>query len=250
MMNQWFKFYGGEYLSDPKMLALTASERSCLLTLFCYASMSEKDGEIKHLTEDTLMAQSGINPVDAEWKKTKGVLSKFEKLKIVTASNGVIVISNWTKRQGSFLTNAERQARYRDRHSNDGVTEERNESNARREENRIDKKREEKMGVGYLVKIPKADIQEFMLRFVVTEKEIASKAEDLKLYCERKGRVYRNYKAFLLNALKRDFKERDHRAEAVAAAQRAEREEPVTEEVRQRNREILKKVRSNIGKSL
>lgn len=52
-------------------------------------------------------------------------------------------------------------------------------------------------------------MKEFVTRFIATEKQIKSKAEDLKLYCERKGRKYMNYKAFLLNALKNDFKERD-----------------------------------------
>lgn len=63
--------------------------------------------------------------------------------------------------------------------------------------------------VSYLSNIPAEDIKEFTARFNATEKEIKSKAEDLKLYCERKGKVYKNYKSFLLNALKRDFKERD-----------------------------------------
>lgn len=75
------------------------------------------------------------------------------------------------------------------------------------------KLREEKRGgaqsIKYLSNLPKEDIKEFLDRFNATEKEIKSKAEDLKLYCERKGREYKNYKSFLLNALKRDFKERD-----------------------------------------
>lgn len=63
--------------------------------------------------------------------------------------------------------------------------------------------------VKYLTNIPSEDIKEFMDRFIASEKEIKSKAEDLKLYCERKGRTYKNYRSFLLNALKRDFKERE-----------------------------------------
>lgn len=63
--------------------------------------------------------------------------------------------------------------------------------------------------IKYLSKIPEDDIKEFTTRFVATEKEVKSKAEDIRLYCERKGRKYSNYRSFLLNALKRDFKERD-----------------------------------------
>jgi DNA-binding Lrp family transcriptional regulator len=62
--------------------------------------------------------------------------------------------------------------------------------------------------LSYLSNIPPEDIQEFTTRFQASPSQVRSKAEDLKLYCERKGRSYRNYKSFLLNALKRDFKER------------------------------------------
>ncbi len=60
----------------------------------------------------------------------------------------------------------------------------------------------------YLKQIPEEDMKEFLERFIATKKEIESKAESLSLYCESKGRVYKNYKSFLLNALKKDFKEK------------------------------------------
>ncbi len=84
------------------------------------------------------------------------------------------------------------------------------------EEKRSEEKRSEDkirgphgLGIEYLSKLPAEDMSEFLERFHATEREVKSKAEDLKLYCERKGKVYKNYKSFLLNALKRDFKERD-----------------------------------------
>lgn len=142
MANQWFKFYGGEYLSDPKMLALTACERSCWLTLLCYASMSS-DGVIRFLNEGQLMAQAGINFNEEEWIVTKGVLDHLQELGMIRQSNGEITILNWQKRQESYLTNAERQARFREkRKSNAKVTKESNESNARIEENRIEENRD------------------------------------------------------------------------------------------------------------
>lgn len=63
--------------------------------------------------------------------------------------------------------------------------------------------------IKYLEDIPKVDMKEFTDRFIASEKEIKSKGEDLKLYCEGKGKVYKNYRSFLLNSLKKDFKERD-----------------------------------------
>ncbi len=60
----------------------------------------------------------------------------------------------------------------------------------------------------YLSNIPKEDLDEFVKRFDASELAIKSKAEDLKLWCEMNGKIKRNHKSFLLNALKKDFPER------------------------------------------
>jgi len=210
MIAPWFKFYGSEYLSDPKMLALIPSMRSCWITLLCYASLSGIDGKVRHLSEEALMTQAGIYPTDEEWDRTKGVLAHFEKLSMIQIDNGEISITNWKKRQETNLTAYERLKKHRDKKRNDNAdeTQVKRNDNARGDKRRVDKIRVEK-SIKYLESLPKKDIEEFIGRFVATEKEIKSKAEDLKLYCERKGREYKNYKSFLLNALKRDFKERD-----------------------------------------
>lgn len=62
--------------------------------------------------------------------------------------------------------------------------------------------------INYLSDIPLEDMKEFTDRFDAGSKQIKNKAESLMLYCQSKGRSYKNYKAFLLNALKKDFKER------------------------------------------
>ena len=140
MANHWFKFYGGEYLSDPKMLALSACERSCWLTLLCYASMEDFDGTVRYLSEDQLMAQAGVNFNEDEWKRTKGVLDHLQELGMLRQSNGEITLTNWKKRQETFLTNAERQARFRERHKdNSKITRARYESNARLDKTRLDR---------------------------------------------------------------------------------------------------------------
>lgn len=63
--------------------------------------------------------------------------------------------------------------------------------------------------LSYLEKIPESDIKELTEKFVLTEKQLKSKIEDLKNYCEAHGKKYKNYKAFLLNALKKDFQLRE-----------------------------------------
>lgn len=60
----------------------------------------------------------------------------------------------------------------------------------------------------YLTAIPQEDITEFTKRFVVTEKQIRSKGEDLDNWCDSNGKRKKDYKKFLLNAIKKDFEER------------------------------------------
>lgn len=138
---KWFKFYGGEYLSDPKMLSLSACDRSCWLTLLAYASMSSVEGEIKHLTEEVLMIQSGISFQHDEWSMTVGILEKLEKLEMIRIDNKLITIINWEKRQESNLTPYERVKKYREKRKNE--TNDNAIDNGRLDKNRIDKKKEE-----------------------------------------------------------------------------------------------------------
>lgn len=76
------------------------------------------------------------------------------------------------------------------------------------EEKRRDKKRREEEAEKYLLNIPLKDQEEFYKRFDCSKKQIISKGEELLNYCKMHDKVYKNYKAFLLNALKGDFKER------------------------------------------
>lgn len=115
MANQWFKFYGAEYLSDPKMDRLTVQERSCWLTLLCMASQS--NGIIKYLSIEGLLNKSGIHfdPYDSsEWDNAQNVLRTFEQYEMISIhKNGNVEIKNWEKRQEHNLTVAERVAKSR-----------------------------------------------------------------------------------------------------------------------------------------
>jgi hypothetical protein len=205
----WFKFYGPEYLSDPKMLALSATRRSCWVTLLCYAAQA--DGTVKNLSEATLMVQAGVDPLKEEWNDTLGALEQFEKLEMIRNDNGVITVVNWKKRQESHLTGYERVKRYRERQKLDEYDNWNDNAMITTEESRVDKKRVDKKredpraSVKYLRHVPAADLKEFAERFGVSEKQIASKAEDLLLYCESRRKTYSNYRSFLLNACKKDF---------------------------------------------
>lgn len=140
MANQWFKFYGGEYLSDPKIERLSPIERSCWVTLLCLASMNGQ-GVIEFLTIETLLNKAGIqfDPYHPEeWEKALSVLTKFQNLKMVNLSkSGDISIVNWEKRQEHNLTIAERVAKSRLKKKS--VTT--NVTNVTTEENRIEENR-------------------------------------------------------------------------------------------------------------
>ncbi len=138
---EWFKFYGAEFLSDPKVFALGASERGVFITLLSLVSMAGNDtGTMEYLTPERLAVASGSDPGCDDWNECVGALEKFERLKIIKLeSNGGVTVLNWRKRQEKYLSNAERQKKYREKQkSNTGVTTESNKSNARIEENRID----------------------------------------------------------------------------------------------------------------
>lgn len=112
---KWFKFYGQEYLSDPKIDRLTPTERSCWMTLLCMASLTE--GRIKFLTVEALIERSGVKQdpyKPEEWEKALGVLKKFTSLDMIKChENGDIDIINWEKRQESNMTVAERVRKHR-----------------------------------------------------------------------------------------------------------------------------------------
>lgn len=57
----------------------------------------------------------------------------------------------------------------------------------------------------YLSNVPQEDLKDFTSKFEVTERQVKNKGEDLLNYCKSKGKFYTDYKAFMSNALKKDF---------------------------------------------
>lgn len=139
MANQWFKFFGAEYLGDQKIISLSAAERSCWVTLMCLASNGSGDGVVNFITEPRLMMQSGLIPGTPEYDLSTGIIKKLEMLKMIHIDNEMITLLNWQKRQQSYLSGYERVKRYREkkRESAKKITSEEN----RIEENRRDKRR-------------------------------------------------------------------------------------------------------------
>ncbi len=134
MPYQWFKFYGMEYLSDPKIMGLGSAKRSCWVTLLSLASLN--DGVVEFLPEQQLMLQAGVDFQSDEWNKTVGIYDHFKKLRMVEIQEEKIIIINWKKRQESNLTGYERVKRHREKKRNDNAM-------ITLDKNRIEKNRKE-----------------------------------------------------------------------------------------------------------
>lgn len=153
---KWFKFYGQDFLTDPKILQLSAAERSCWITLLCYASVND-NGVITFLSESQLLSSAGLDPVSDNWDSTLGVLKKFQNMGMITVDdNGMITLINWQKRQETNLSGYERVKRYREKKRNDNAND-----NDRLDKSRIDKKRVDKKRIKKDNKIIKANSSEF-----------------------------------------------------------------------------------------
>lgn len=74
----------------------------------------------------------------------------------------------------------------------------------------IKKEREEKetSSFSYLENIPEKDMEYFVQTWDLTRSQLMRKAEQLADYCRAHGRKYKDYKAFLRNAVSKDFKPR------------------------------------------
>jgi hypothetical protein len=217
---KWFKFYGQDWMTDLKVMNMSMNDRLCLLTLFCLASTENKKGLIPNCDEDSLIRLAHIpNHITDEHnpaEMAKGCLKRYEALQIVTLGrNGDVTVCNFDRRQGQNLSNAERQQNYRKRlktttnsrnDSNAGV---RNDSNARRDKNRIEEKRERDteshLAISYLDSIPEEEIASLMTQSSASKSDVLRKAGDLKDYCAAHGKRYKDYRAFLRNAVRRDF---------------------------------------------
>lgn len=96
--------------------------------------------------------------------------------------------------------------------------------------------------ISYLENIPLEDIKEFVDKFNITEQQLKDKAEELANYCRYKGRVYKDYKAFLRNALSKEFGKRKPKE-----LQPWEKYEDLPEEVKKQNLSKLSEMKKGIG---
>lgn len=104
-------------------------------------------------------------------------------------------------------------------------------------------KKKESASINYLQNIPSEDMKEFTQKFHASPSMIKDKAEALYLWCESNGKRKRNYKAFLLTAMRKDFEKR----KPVTVIE-DKPEVKLTAEEKVKAQEQMQKIRENIKK--
>ena len=155
---QWFKFYGQDFLTDPKIKSLSVERRQCWVVLLCLANAEEKDGHIRFVKESDIMIQAGIEYDGQTWHETLGFIELFEELQMITIDNENdnvydVTLLNFTKRQGGAMTNYERLKKWRNKKktlsSNEAKGGNNDNDDNENDNDRIDKNRKEKNDTKY-----------------------------------------------------------------------------------------------------
>ena len=200
----WFKFYGQDFLTDPKIKQFTIGQQLAWVYLLSLAS--QNDGTIEFLTEHTLAGMMGLLPTDDDWNCVEGVFELFEKYGMITIDNNdnkMITIVRYHERQNSNLSSYERVKRYREKHKieskNDNAVK-RYHDNARIDKIRIDNKEINKEKKFSSIKdITPEVIKEIADYYHTSVQFVNVQFEKMKNWLESSGKVKKNYKATLRN---------------------------------------------------
>lgn len=143
---KWFKFYGQDFLTDPKLIGMDPLVKHIWVVLLCLA---DETGNIRHLREYDLLRLAGTTDA-SDYERTKGCLKIFEELEMITIDNNMITIKNFLKRQKQNLSGYERVKKYRQKKKNEAKNDNKMithdnviNDNARIDKNRIDKNKKE-----------------------------------------------------------------------------------------------------------
>ena len=110
-----------------------------------------------------------------------------------TTKYSVITVLNWNYYQEATHTTTNK------RPSSDPVATTNN--NVKNEDNEIKRERT----LSYLLTLNDEEVKELTSTYKVKQSQLKEKAESLHNYCKSHGKVYKNYKALLQNALMKDF---------------------------------------------
>lgn len=188
MENGWIKLYRKIVDSD-----IFQDEKALKVFIWLLVKVDKTTGE-KKIARSWTSQELRMNP-STFYKVLQRIVRNYKMVTAkVTAKYTIISLINWRNYQsGNSISNSK-------------VTREGMIGNTLQEEEK--NKNRERASQNYLLNIPLEDIKEFMSITIATENQIKNKGETLYDYCEAKGKKYKNYKAFLRNALRRDYQKK------------------------------------------
>lgn len=182
-----------------KMLGNDALFRSShTFTVWCWLLLNAdyKTGEV---TVGRFLLSAWLKIKPSTVYQTLKRLSNMNMIELKSNNKMTTVkILNWSKYQANPNTKDEGE----NEQYNNKVNEIQQQSNTIQEYKNKNKEYKERE---YLSNIPSDDVEEFIKVFICSQSQVKSKADDLLNYCKAKGKKYSDYKAFLRNALKKDF---------------------------------------------
>lgn len=190
MNNTWVKLYRkinlNSIMGDPVALQLF---------IWVLTNVDKDTGEVD-FGRYYVAKQLRVNP-NTLYSALKRLVSKYKVCEISsTAEYTTIKLLNWAKYQPlkeAVNTN-----------DNNPSTTTQQPINTLQEE-RIENKEIKTSSARYLLDIPLEDVQAFIKKYNCTQNQLKSKAEELYNYCLSKGKQYKDYRAFLSNAVRKDF---------------------------------------------
>jgi len=105
----------------------------------------------------------------------------------------------------------------------------------------LDKNIDKYNTLSYLEDIPIEDIRDFIKIFNISERQLKEKAEELADYCRAKGKKYKDYRAFLRNAVRKEYGKRKIEKKPW------ENIPELPDEVRTGNLKKMKEIKEGIG---
>lgn len=221
---EWFKFYHNKWLTDRAINSLRPQDRLCFITLLCVTSQSdERNGIVTKYSEQEIikLTQLDVDVYDDEKSDYHLAVGFTQRLAdcgvIEIVDDKQILIKNFSKRQDTMLSPAERAKKYRDKKKVTNVTNKSDERNAREDKSREEKNREdkiksiktelkkEKYGQFYNVLLEPTEYIKLTEQYSVEATQ--SLIEELSNYMESTGKRYKNHYATLLNWARRKIQE-------------------------------------------
>lgn len=204
MDNTWIKLYRKAKEND-----IIKDATAWQLFSWILMSVDRKTG--KYTTGRFLLSEAlGIKP-----STVQKVLKRLEKkynLVSLSSNNKFTEISvrNWEKYQSPEEAVSQESINKVSTKYQQSITKQ-EVKNTRKRESVSEEKNHEHLS--YLISLSAEDITHFRDETSATSEQILNKAQELHSYCQYKGKRYKNYKQFLLNALRKDYPKKQSLAE-------------------------------------